>query len=386
MPDPDPAFVVDRSKVQVTEPEGGGPPPPSGPQITRFPYLNRAVVVVGGAEYAEWESVQVRHAMLEHPGHTARFTCSEMEPFYPANRTAFRIRPGDSCEVFLDGYRAITGTVITRQVAFAAKSHTVEIQVASQGAVIGHSSAAADGMQFTQKNVGQIAKALAGKVGVNVETFGNMGKALDRFAIQPGESALQAIQRAANSAGVFMSADENGNVVLSETPYQGGGWVIEGENILEGNEVIHSQAAGSGYSSAGQAPGNDEQYGAIRNLMQDFQQSMSKFGPGAMPQRIMSEMPSFVQDMLKKRGRIENNVSDQLQINVTATVLGWQRQVTAGGLWRIREQVMVDSPMLIMKRPLMLKAVTFTQNNQTGTRSTLELCNRAAMGGESSAS
>jgi prophage tail gpP-like protein len=68
------------------------------------------------------------------------------------------------------------------------------------------------------------------------------------------------------------------------------------------------------------------------------------------------------------------------QITVTATVHGWERP--SGGLWYRDQIVSVTSPMLIMKgQPLIAKSVTFTQDDKTCTRTTLELCNANALGG-----
>jgi len=352
------------------------------PQITRYPYLNRAVVIVGGQEYFEWESVSVRCALMEVPPRTCRITCSEMEPDYPRSRSAFRIRPGDNCSVILDGYLVITGIVATRQVFYDAKQHTVEIQACSQSAVLGHGAAQQDGGQFLNKHAGDIAQSLAGKLGVGVKIMGDPGQALDRFSIRPGEHAGEAIERAARMGKLFQTGDAHGNLVLMSGPIAGGGTVVEGANILEGREVIHSLSAASGYETAGQAPGSDDHWGAVQNLMHDMQGSMSQFSPGNMMQKTMNEIPSFKQSILRARGGMENNVSDMNQIFVTVSLLGWQRQTVTGGLWEPGEVVNVNSPMLIMfDNPLILKAVTFSQDNNSGTRSTLELVNYAAFGG-----
>jgi prophage tail gpP-like protein len=61
------------------------------------------------------------------------------------------------------------------------------------------------------------------------------------------------------------------------------------------------------------------------------------------------------------------------------TVHGWLRP--SGGLWDRNQTVFVTSPMLIMNQePLITKVVTFTQDNETGARTTLELCNPSALG------
>src|SRR6516164_4228806 len=98
----------------------------AAPQKAFFPYLNRAVVVIDGSEYFEWESVSVRAALFENT-RTFRFTASEKTPA-PKSWAAMRIVPGQKCQVFLDGYEAVNGEVVTRQVFYDANQHTVEIQ------------------------------------------------------------------------------------------------------------------------------------------------------------------------------------------------------------------------------------------------------------------
>ena len=61
---------------------------------------------------------------------------------------------------------------------------------------------------------------------------------------------------------------------------------------------------------------------------------------------------------------------------VTIGLVGWQRP-GLGGLWiPLADNVTVNSPMLVLNnQSLMLKAVTYTQDNRSGTRATLELVN-----------
>ena len=110
------------------------------------------------------------------------------------------------------------------------------------------------------------------------------------------------------------------------------------------------------------------------------QHSEGQGGGGQMStdlhQRVLSELPSMGLDQLMQRARIEDNVGDALSIVVTLTMLGWQKD--GGGLWWPLDIVYVHSPMLIMDRPLILRQVIFTQDDETGTRSTIELVNPTA--------
>jgi prophage tail gpP-like protein len=344
-------------------------------RVDRPPYLQRAVIVVDGAEYYEWETVSVRCAIMEQPPRQARFTCSEQEPFGDSF-AALRIRPGQSCSVYLDGELAITGMVATRQVFYDAHQHSVEIQVVGDVTKLTYSAAVTKTGEFKNIDVTSLAKALSSTYGVNVTTVGNVNQEkFPRAAVQPGEHVWDCVERFCRPAGAFMGSNAGGDLVLYGGAGQGGDEVIEGVNILEGREVIHSLSAGTGYSGASQTAGTDDAHGAQQNQVHNEQNASDVAGVGQQsgPRRMLSEVPTSL-SMIKKRVGFENAVDQTLQISVTVTVLGWQRP--SGGLWEPWQTVIVDSPMLIMNgQSLTLKAVTFTQDNNTGTRSTIELSN-----------
>ena len=63
-----------------------------------------------------------------------------------------------------------------------------------------------------------------------------------------------------------------------------------------------------------------------------------------------------------------------------SSLQGWLQP--SGGLWVPGQDVIVTSPMLVMKgEKLKLKSVTYSQDNQQGTRVVLECCNDKAISG-----
>lgn len=362
----------------------------------RPPFLMRAVVVINGAEYFEWETVQVRIEWMGRPPRHARFTCSEQTPW--AEDWAFlRIRPGDQCEIFLDGMLVITGQVCTRQVYYDATQHSVEIQSVGMTDVLGRGAAISPTGEWNNKTLVEIAKSVIAPYGLKMKTLGRVeNQKFKRAASQPGETAIEFLEKYARQNNSMTGESNDGAFLIMGTVSDSGmPAVVEGNNILIGREVIHNRtiaaggnfpqaSSGSGggqpYTSSGQRPGNDDDWGA-KPTHGTYSQSGSSSGFSSqfLPKMMQSEIPAWSKKMLEGRVRIEKNVDDQNQIFVTVVVVGWQRP--NGGLWDPGELVFVDSPMLIMQRPLMLKAVTFSQDNQSGTRSTLELVNAAAMNG-----
>jgi len=359
-------------------------------QRTGFPYANRAVVEIDGTQYYEWETVAVRLAIFEKPANTFRFTCSEASP--PGQDwAAMRIIPGQKCTIFLDGYVAITGEVVTRQVYYDANQHTVEIQGQGLAGRLAEANVVSQTHEWNKITFNQLARVICSPFGIGCVGSAVKDKVFDRISANPSETYWELLERHARATATPMGETTTGQLALN--PQGGGASAIEGSNILIGREVIHSlKAVGEGmeggdFTTTGQRPGTDDSWGAEANQVHaEAPPITSDFGKGFLPKVGMHEIPGWSTDALKDRSKFEGNFADTLQIWVTCTLLGWQRNGTLppqGGLWTPGQPVSVYSPMLIMySRTLKLKAVTFTQDNQSGTRSTVELVNSLALGGE----
>jgi prophage tail gpP-like protein len=351
--------------------------------VINTPYApQRAVLRVNGADYFEWESVSVRHALFESPPFTFQFTCSEQSP-WPESWAVLRIRPPDECAVFLDGQLAIVGQVVTRQVYYDARQHTVQIQGIGRSGVLSYGGIKeTQTREWTNVDIVELARAVATPYGIDVVP----GPGLDmtkfpRASAAPNERAFDFLERYARQTKTMLTSDPDGNLVLLAQARPGGDVMIEGVNIRTGREVIHSLSAGQEYRFDGSGPGNDETWGAPANQRHTELNSTNLLGAGMpyLPRLVMSEIPAFSVDQLKARARIEDNVDQGNMVNVELTALGWQRP--SGGLWEIAQEVVVKSPMLIMDGPLILRSVTFSQDNNSGTISTLDLVNQTAFSG-----
>jgi prophage tail gpP-like protein len=311
-----------------------------------------------------------------------------------------RIVPGDKCTILLDGYLAITGEVITRQVFYNATQHQVEIQGAGNTSKLAQGGVVSKTGEFKNQDIQSIASSIAAPFGVGVVGTAGSYMKFPRVNVTPGASAWETIEPLARATNTVTGETPGGQLQLGTDG--GGAVVIEGVNIIEGREIIHSQkavgsqpeaqngggGAGTDFKAMGQAPGNDDSWGADPTFQRQAEVPgvTSGFSAPYLPKQALSEIPAWSKQMMQNRGKMESGVSDQLQIWVTVTTLGWQRNANvppSGGLWHPGDMVGVNSPMLVMfGKQLQLKAVTFSQDNNSGTRSTLELVNGAAMGGQ----
>lgn len=345
----------------------------------------QATLIVNGRNYTEWKTVQVKHNIRGNPMYTARFTCSEAMPL-AKNLDALRIKPNDVCTILLAGFGAFRGKVVTRQVYFDANNHHVEIQC-STIVDFNNASVISKTGEWINKTFEQIAREVLDKVGVKLIIEGGSLPAIKfpRVNAAPGESIFGFLDTLARSLaasgglGIGFTSNENGDFVVVVGPSGGSDTLVEGENILIGREILFSSSAGSSIILYSQGPGTDQKNGAaVAHQPYYSKKETTPFTKGVPPNITHSDIPTSSTDVLKGRADNESAWSGEDEMTVEATVYGWLRP--SGGLWRRNQTVNVKSPSLLMKgEPLRAKTVTFTQDDRTGTRTTLELCNATAL-------
>lgn len=347
-----------------------------------------AVLIVNGREFAEWETVSVRRTLRDTPPFHCRFTCSEGMPI-SKNFAKLQIMPGDDCTVILAGHLAFTGKVETRQVYYDAQRHQIELQCATfvdlaTGSVI-HKTG-----EWIDKTFAQIAQDVLGKLGIRLVFEGGPPPAyrFPRVSVTPGESIydfLDMLSRGlseGSGVGLSFTTNDAGDFVVAMGPFAKIDRVTEGRDILIGREIIYNPSMAGIAPAIVQGPGDDAKWGAgVASVPYFAHRTTEMVLPGtAAPSVIRAEMASSDRTLLKGRTVNESQWLAADQITVIATVHGWL--APSGGLWRHNQQVVVTSPMLMMNGDtLRLKATTFTQDNTTGTRTVLEMCNEAAIGG-----
>ena len=344
-----------------------------------------AILTVNGRDYKDWESVSVKHAKRDHPPYLCRFTCSEGLPI--ANNFAkLQIKPGDDCTVTLGGQLAFTGKVMTRQVYYDAHRHHIEIQ-AGTFAELSTSSVISQTMEWKDKTFQQIGDDVLGKFGYKMLFEGGSPPSdkFPRVSATHGETVqdfLDSLGRSVKTdsgSAIAFTSNPQGQYVVIVGPGTGMDSVREGVDIIIGREIIYNPSSANPSPSIAQAPSNDKQWGAKNYSAPFAKEAMEALGKTFIPGVIVSEIPTADKNVLSNRSATENKWLGEDQITVTVTVWGWNKP--SGGLWQRDQKVAVYSPMLMMNGDeLEAKSVVFTQDNNTGTRTTLELCNANALG------
>lgn len=340
-----------------------------------------AVLTVNGMEFRDWETISVHLAQREHPPYRYRFTCSEAMPI-SKNFGLLQIKPGDFCTVTLAGQLAVTGKVTTRQVYYDKQRHHIEIQGATITLDTSGASPVTKTMEMKDVTFEQIARQLLKPLNIPFKVEGGQLSQMKfpRVSLHHGMSIFDHLDMYSRAVGASFTSDPQGSFVALAGPGSDSDTVIEGKNILVGREIIYNSSMASAAPALGQQTGNDKKWGADVSHIPFQTQAMQQLGKTMMPFVLPSELPTAEKDQLKGRAGTERDWQAEDMITVFATVYGWLRP--SGGLWKCNQMVHVTSPMLIMDMDLKAKSVTFTQDNNEGTRTTLELCNPKALGGD----
>ena len=350
---------------------------------------------VDGQLYTQWKSITV-YLCQKQAFNYYRFTCSEFTPF-ARSFAAQQIRPGSKCSVVLGGELAIEGFVVTRQVAFTEKSHGVEITGKSSTYATVNGAAVVKGGELTDVTFPEAANKLlqpysltcTPKPGINMEKFPRVNVT--------EQTCWEVIEKLARQRSIVLGVNPYKGSDFWATPagYQeGDGEVIEGVNMLEGRETISMELGSGSALTLGQQAPTPQKWGPVvtssplGNQASGFASSMGFDAGPFMPLIGMAEMPAAQGEAAQRSGAEGTAVSGE-QIKVEAVLQGWfngggpKGGRTRGKLWRPWNSVFVKSPMLIMNETLICKSVTFTQDDKSGTRTTLELENELGQKGPS---
>jgi prophage tail gpP-like protein len=327
-----------------------------------------ATLIVGGRRFDDWQTVWVQHRYAESCP-LFRFTAAERDPL-PELWTTLQFQPGDECAIYLGGQLAVTGVIITRQVAYDAHNHAVELSgkgltwYAARSSVM-HKTGNFDGQSFEQ-----VARAVIAPFGVGVKTIGALNATpFKQLQNQPGETVWDFLERIARPRGIVMGSDPYGSFLLID--YHAGEVVeqlVEGQNILRCQCVITKEHVFTDYLVRGQTGASDSQHGPDAS-----EQECSAKGSARRYSAVLTpaEQPVWSKGEVCDRAKNEAIWRQGTEIHATVTVQGWLR--SGKKLWQAGDDVHLKSPMLILDNVLKIQTATFTQDRESGTLTTLEL-------------
>jgi prophage tail gpP-like protein len=331
-----------------------------------------ATLELGGGKFSDWETVWIQTNYADGFSQF-RFTCAERESVRSA-----QIEPGETCSIKLGDQLAVTGVILTRQVAFEANSHGVMLQGVSMTWYAGRGSVMSKDGRYDNMSFQDITKKVLQPTGVKYEFIGNISENKFRVVqVWPGETIFAFLERIGRDRQVIIAHDKEGKFLfVGEHSAENIGSVVEGQNLLSCQAVVSEVAKHSEYTVRAQCPGrNDKKYREAAHQEARAPGGAKFYSPLLTPM----EHPVNTDKEVETRCNMEQMWHEGQDRQVTAVVQGWFTQ--GGTLWEAGKDVNFISPMAMMNELLKIQVVTFTQDSKSGSLTTLLLVAPWALNG-----
>jgi len=334
---------------------------------------------VAGSDFQDWKSVRVEHHWAEAWAFV-RFTAVERQP----NPQQFV--PGQDCNITLGGEAALTGVITVRQVAYDANSHQVQLQgkskswYPSKSSIIKPTPTKFDGMTFQD-----IASQVCKPFGIQPTYKGDISsKPFKKLRVEPGENVWMFLERIARMRRIVCGSDQKGNFqfIGKGGAGQGGSTTLEeGKNILRMQCIFSVENTQSEYIMNSQSAGTDGHSGPP---IAQQKSSMKGTAKAYSPLKTPNEHNVWDEDEVQLRTQHEQFWHEGDVLQAVVTLQGWKTNSPQGGsLWRVGDNVHIKSPMCPLDVELGILSAIFTQDNDTGTLTTLICVPPFLLGGES---
>jgi prophage tail gpP-like protein len=328
-------------------------------------------LTVGGGDYTDWETIWVQERWTE-AFTFFRFTANEGKNL-PSDWHRLMIKPGDSCTVTLGGALAATGRIVTRQCSYNATQHMVQLTGKALSYWPYKSSVDTKDGNFDGMHVKQIATKVLQEYGAP-KFYGNISEIpWQELQAQKGIKIWDFLEGLCRQRKVVLGSDRKGNCLLvgdhSGSIMTGStGNLIEGANIKAMQCTISVDDMYIDLRVDGSTKGSDQQNGSDTNEQSAPAKSKA---PVASKLVIPNEDSVATQAELDLRVVAEKQWTEATQITANVTVVGWFND--QGQLWSAGDDAYIYSPMAMLDGTMKIKTVTWTQDNNQGTQTTLEL-------------
>lgn len=334
-------------------------------------------LIVAGRVFAGWESISVQRS-IENCAGGFRLSVSE-----PLDVFGSAVRAGAPCTVMIDGEIVVTGYVDEVNREIDAQQHRVDVTGRDKTADLVDCSALRKTGQWSGQHVERIAADIAAPFGVavRVDAGVNTGKPLASFALQEGETAFNAIDRATRMRGLLVTTDGAGALLLTRAGTGTINTALElGVNVLSLRVRHDWRNRYSSYTIKGQTAGvhwNGDSAAAKASVAGRASQMLARTTDPAVTRYRPLVLVGDCQDAggsLHDRVLWEASVRAARAFDVEVEVAGWQHPA---GLWTPNRLVRVSAAQLGFEDELLIHRVAFTLDER-GSRTVLGLTRRDA--------
>lgn len=325
-------------------------------------------VIAGGVPYGGWKKVTIQ-ASMDKAVRTFSLTTTE----HPGG---FAFPPGTPVQILANGTPMLDGYVNRYCPRFDKQSHDVQLSGRSKGQDLTDCSAKdKKGVSsWKNKDIGEVAQDLD-NYGVGIKAEVKLDK-MEKFHLEQGETAYQAIERGLRDQGATLMADENGSgcvITNAEKAKRHAGGLIEGFNILSAQGVLSDDRKHSEYEVKGQRRhGKGE---ANLRISEKHKASGKRYR-----NKIIVHEEDSTPGRARKRAQHEGDRAEGFSISATITTQGWRDD--GGQVWQPNYLIFVSSPMLKIEQDMLIESVTFEQDDSGGSTAQIHVVHPKAYKGK----
>jgi prophage tail gpP-like protein len=327
----------------------------------------RVKLLVNGAEYAGWTSARVTRSLESLAGSFSLGVSDRWRGQRP-----WPISEEDECSVKVGDETLLTGYVDDVELTLSESDRSITVAGRDRTADLVDCSAVLSTWEFLGQPLERIARQLAEPFGVGVSVQpGLVIPALtNKVAVDPGDSAWEALEKGCRMAGVLAVSDGQGGLVLTRASTTSlSTALVEGLNILAGSSKFSAAGKFRTYRVMGQQPGTDEDFGLESS-------SVAGEATDASVRRearvlLVRAETSVTRTQARTRAQWEASVRAARGDAVQVTVHGWTQG--SGQLWPVNALVRVKSPSLRVDGHLLITEAAFSLDSSTGTTTQLSL-------------
>jgi prophage tail gpP-like protein len=327
------------------------------------PKKEDASLSVNGKKFEGWESISIKRSIKAISG---SFELSVTDK-WAQDQTAWFITPGNECVLSIGKEKLITGFIDGVAPSFTKESRTISISGRDKTGDLVDCSAVHKPGNWSDISLLRLANIVGAPFGITAtSTVTGLGNFIN-FNIQNGESAFEALDRAAKLRGVLLTNDGTGNILITRT---GSGRsttnLQQGVNILSAQAEFQAKERHSKYIVKGQGAGNTE-VGEVdlspAGIATDL--AITRYRP-----LIVMAEGAATPEICNKRAQWEATVRAAKSSTIHVIVQGWRQ--ADGKLWELNKLVKLKSAWLGVNQDFLITSVDFKKGNG-GTLTTLEL-------------
>jgi len=312
--------------------------------------MDAVTLTVNGAVYGGWKEISISRSIETIAG-AFELSVSERWPGQAGRRA---IAAGASARVAIGGETVIAGYVDDVEVSHDAESHEIAVRGRDATGDLVDCSAPDEPGEWSGLTLDRIAAAIAGPFGIAVSAAADLGEPFGTFAVQPGETAFEAIERAARMRAVLPLSDGKGGLVLTRAGRARAGVTLTPETILSARGTYGARDRHSRYTVKGDS-GDFGSWGGDAGA----EASGTASDPGIRRHRPLTVIAEDLAEGISFADRAlwEANIRAGRARRVSITLAGWRY---GDRLWRPNELVRVENPALGVAAEMLIASVAFS--------------------------